>query len=137
MRHRLWASGFRLWVVGFWLWGVLAGAPLAQAPAPAGAPTGDPARGKRLYDETLRCYACHGFDGQSGSPRLVPMTRTQTAFITYVRKPASPAMPSFADAAMQDLADVYAHIRSLPTTAPSVEGVPILRDILERRRREN
>ena len=105
----------------------------AQIASPLGAPTGDPARGRRLYEQTLRCYACHGFDGQSGSPRLVPMTRTQAAFITYVRKPSSAAMPSFADAPMQDLADVYAHIRSLPTAAPSAESLPILRDILQRR----
>jgi len=116
---------------------VLVGVARAQTPAAPGAPTGDPARGKRLYELTLRCYACHGFDAQSGSPRLVPMTRTQAAFITYVRKPSSPAMPSFADASMQDLADVYAYIRSLPTTAPSVESLPILRDILQRRTREN
>jgi mono/diheme cytochrome c family protein len=108
----------------------------AQTQAPS-APTGDPVRGKRLYEQTLRCYACHGFDAQSGSPRLVPMTRTQAAFITYVRKPSSAAMPSFADAPMQDLADVYAYIRSLPTTTPSVESVPILREILERRSKQN
>ena len=105
----------------------------AQTQAPPGAPTGDPARGERLFEQTYRCYACHGFDAQSGSPRLVPMTRTQAAFITYVRKPSSPAMPSFADAPMQDLADVYAHIRSLPTPAPSVDSLPILRGILQRR----
>jgi mono/diheme cytochrome c family protein len=126
-----------LWAVGFGLWGILAGAPRAQTPAPQGAPTGDSMRGKRLYEQSLRCYACHGFDAQSGSPRLVPMTRTQAAFITLVRKPSSPAMPSFADAPMQDLVDVYAYIRSLPTTAPSVESLPLLRDILQRRGKQN
>jgi mono/diheme cytochrome c family protein len=115
----------------------MAGVAHGQTPGPPGAPTGDPGRGKRLYEQTLRCYACHGFDAQSGLPRLAPMTRTETAFITYVRKPSSPAMPSFADAPMQDLADVYAYIRSLPTAAPSVESVPILRDILERRSKQN
>ncbi|MBI2189609.1 MAG: cytochrome c [Acidobacteria bacterium] len=105
----------------------------AQTPAPPGTPTGDSVRGKRLYEQTFRCYGCHGYDAQSGSPRLVPMTRTQAAFITFVRKPSSPAMPSFADAPMQDLADVYAYIRSLPATAPSVDSLPILRDILQRR----
>jgi mono/diheme cytochrome c family protein len=109
----------------------------AQAPPPADVPTGDPVRGRRLYEQTLRCYACHGFDAQSGSPRLVPMTRTQAAFITYVRKPSSPAMPSFGDTPMPDLTDVYAYIRSLPTTAPSVDSLPILKDILQRRTKEN
>jgi mono/diheme cytochrome c family protein len=115
----------------------LTGVLRAQTQAPPGAPSGDPVRGKRLYEQTLRCYACHGFDAQSGSPRLVPMTRTQAAFLASVRKPSSAAMPSFADAPMQDLVDVYAYIRSLPTTAPSVETVPILRDILQRRTEQN
>ncbi len=116
---------------------VLVGNAHAQTSAAPGTATGDPARGKRLYEQSLRCYACHGFDAQSGSPRLLPMTRTQAAFITSVRKPSSAAMPSFADAPMQDLTDVYAHIRSLPTTAPSVESLPILQDILQRRTKQN
>jgi len=111
----------------------LAGVTEAQAPAAPGAPTGDPSRGKTLFEKTYRCYACHGFDAQSGSPRLVPMTRTQAAFTTYLRKPASPAMPTFADPPLQDLADVYAYIRSLPATAPSAESLPVLRDVLQRR----
>lgn len=116
---------------------VAVGVAHAQAPTVPGAPTGDPSRGKMLYENTYRCYACHGFDAQSGTPRLVPMTRTQAMFITYVRKPSSPAMPSFADVPMQDLADVYAYIRSLPTTAPSAESLPVLRDILQRRTKQD
>jgi len=118
----------------------LVGAAYAQAPATPGAPgtpTGDPARGRTFFEKTYRCYACHGFDAQSGSPRLVPMMRTEAAFITFLRKPSSAAMPAFADAPMRDLADVYAYIRSLPTTAPSAESLPILRDILDRRNTSN
>jgi mono/diheme cytochrome c family protein len=126
--------GFKLWALGVGLCGVLTA--VAPAQTPPDAPAGDRVRGKRLYEQTLRCYACHGFDAQTGSPRLVPMTRTQAAFIAFVRKPSSPAMPPFADAPMQDLTDVYAYIRSLPTTAPSVDSVPILREILQRRTRE-
>ncbi|MGH9258044.1 MAG: c-type cytochrome [Vicinamibacterales bacterium] len=116
--------------------GVLASALEAQTPSAAVTPTGDPSRGKTLFEKTYRCYACHGFDAQSGSPRLVPMTRTQAAFMTYLRKPASPAMPAFADVAMQDLADVYAYLRSLPATSPSVDSLPLLRDILQRRAKQ-
>jgi mono/diheme cytochrome c family protein len=108
----------------------------AQAPA-LSPPTGDARRGKDLFDTTLRCYACHGFDGQTGSPRLVPMTRPEAAFVAYLRKPATQGMPAFADAAEQDLRDVYAYIRSIPAAAPAVESIPILKGVLDRRARAN
>ena len=98
----------------------------------AQAPAGNAARGKTLFEKTLRCYACHGFDGQTGSPRLVPMARSEDAFITYLRKPATPGMPAFADVPRQDLVDVYAHIKSLRTDAPAVDSIPLLRDLIQR-----
>jgi mono/diheme cytochrome c family protein len=106
-------------------------APAAQAPlAP---PTGDATRGKALFEQTLRCYACHGFDGQTGSPRLVPMARSQEVFLAYVRKPATQGMPSFRDAAERDLVDVYAYIRSIPVAAPPADSIPLLKAITDRR----
>jgi mono/diheme cytochrome c family protein len=95
-------------------------------------PTGNAIRGKTLYDTTLRCYACHGFGGQTGTPRLVPMTRSEESFITYLRKPATPAMPAFADVPRPDLVDVYAYIRSLPTDAPAADSIPLLKDLIDR-----
>ena len=105
-----------------------------QNPTPA-ASSGDAKKGKALFEQTYRCYACHGFDGQSGSPRLVPMARTEDAFIAYLRKPSTPAMPPFADAPTADLADVYAYIRSLRPEAPPLENIPLLKDILEQVRK--
>ena len=58
---------------------------------------GDAARGKMLYTETYRCYACHGYKGETtapGAPRLVPPARSQDAFIAYVAKPSTPGMPA-------------------------------------------
>jgi len=113
---------------------------LAQAPAATAAlaaPTGNAPRGKTLFETTLRCYACHGFDAQTGSPRLVPMMRPEAAFLAYVRKPATQGMPSFADAQERDLLDVYAYIRSIPQAAPPVDSLPILKGILDRRSRAN
>lgn len=107
----------------------------AQNLAPA-TPSGDAKKGKALFEQTYRCYACHGFDGQSGSPRLVPMARTEDAFITYLRKPSTPAMPPFADVPTTDLADVYAYIRSLRPEAPPLENIPLLKDILEQVKRK-
>jgi mono/diheme cytochrome c family protein len=102
----------------------------AQSPA---APTGDAKHGKELFEKTYRCYACHGFDGQTGSPRLVPMARNQEAFLAYVRKPATDGMPKFSAAPERDLVDVYAYIRSIPVAAPPVEQIPLLKSVLDRR----
>ena len=108
----------------------------AQAPAPAG-PTGDAKHGRELFESSLRCYACHGYDGQTGSPRLVPMARPQEAFLAYVRKPSGRGMPSFAATPERDLADVYAYIRSIPPAAPAVDSLPLLKAIVERRTKAN
>jgi len=109
----------------------------AQAPTPLAAPTGNAQRGKVLFETTLRCYACHGFDGQTGSPRLVPMARAEDVFLAYVRKPATPGMPSFAAISDQDLRNVYAYIRSIPQAAPAPESVPLLKNVLDKRMKAN
>src|SRR4051812_35387731 len=109
----------------------------AQAPAAPGAPAGDAKHGKELFESSLRCYACHGFDGQTGSPRLVPMGRQQDAFIAYVRKPSGRGMPSFAATPERDLVDVYAYIRSITPAAPAVDSLPLLKAIAERRAKAN
>jgi mono/diheme cytochrome c family protein len=117
-----------------------AAAALAQsqpASAPLAAPTGNVQRGKVLFETTLRCYACHGFDGQTGSPRLVPMARAEDIFLAYLRKPATQGMPSFAATPEAELRDVYAYIRSIPQAAPAAESVPVLKSILDRRTKAN
>lgn len=119
---------------------ITAGAALAQSqpgPAPLASPTGNAQRGKVLYETTLRCYACHGFDGQTGSPRLVPMARAEDIFLAYVRKPATPGMPTFAATPEAELRDVYAYIRSIPQAAPPAENLPLLKGILDRRTKAN
>jgi mono/diheme cytochrome c family protein len=105
----------------------------SQPAAPLSAPTGNVQRGKVIFDTTLRCFACHGYDGQTGSPRLVPMARTEDIFLAYVRKPATPGMPSFAAVPEQQLRDVYAYIRSIPQAAPTADSVPLIKGILDRR----
>ena len=96
---------------------------------------GDAARGEPLYSDTFNCYACHGFDAQSGERRLVPLNYTQEGFITFVQSSPLPNMPAFPDASAQQLADIYAYIRTIPADAPALGDVPLLRDILERRTR--
>ena len=109
----------------------------SQTPTALAAPTGNAQRGKVVYDTTLRCFACHGYDGQTGSPRLVPMARSEDIFLAYVRKPATPGMPSFAAVPEQQLRDVYAYIRSIPQAAPAPDSVPLIKGILDRRTKAN
>ena len=114
--------------------GVLAGASLSaqQRTQPV---VGDAGRGRPLFSDTFNCYACHGFDGQSGERRLVPLNYTQEGFITFVQSSPLPNMPAFPDASAQQLADIYAYIRTIPADAPAVADVPLLRDVLERKAR--
>jgi len=94
---------------------------------------GDAARGQPLFADTFNCYACHGFDAQSGERRLVPLNYTQEGFITFVQSSPLPNMPAYPDASPQQLADIYAYIRTIPADAPPLGDVPLLRDILERK----
>jgi mono/diheme cytochrome c family protein len=112
---------------------VTTGSAHAQGQSSAARPGSDSTRGKQLFEKTYRCYACHGFDGQTGSPRLVPMQMTEQAFVAFLRKPPREAMPKFADVPEQDLADVYAYIKSIPVAAPPADSIPILKDVLQRR----
>ncbi len=96
---------------------------------------GDAARGQPLFADTFNCYACHGFDAQSGERRLVPLNYTQEGFITFVQSSPLPNMPAFPDASAQQLADIYAYIRTIPADAPALADVPLLRDILDRKTR--
>ena len=96
---------------------------------------GDASRGKPLFADTFNCYACHNFDAQSGERRLVPLNYTQEGFITFVQNSPLPNMPAFPDASAQQLADIYAYIRTIPADAPPLSNVPLLRDILERKTR--
>jgi mono/diheme cytochrome c family protein len=107
----------------------LAAQPQAQAIV------GDAARGAPLYSDTFNCYACHGFDAQSGERRLVPLNYTQEGFVTFVQSSPLPNMPAFPDASPQQLADIYAYIRTIPVDAPALADVPLLRDILDRKAR--
>lgn len=96
---------------------------------------GDAARGQTLFADTFNCYACHGFDALTGERRLLPMNYPQEGFITFVQNSPLPNMPAFPDASAQQLADIYAYIRTLSPAAPAVSEVPLLVDILERKER--
>ena len=111
---------------------VLCAAANAQPPTGNSGLVGNAQRGAKLFSDTYNCYACHGFDAQTGQRRLVPMKYTQEGFIAFVNRSPLPQMPAFADVPAQDLADIYAYIRSIPEDAPKVSDVPLLNDILQR-----
>lgn len=93
--------------------------------------TGNAEHGKTLFTSTYKCYACHGFDAQTGQRRLRPMNYTQQGFTTFVQNSPLPQMPAFPDVADSDLADIYAYILTIPIDAPAVEDIPLLESILE------
>ena len=89
---------------------------------------GDTQNGKRLF---LRngCYQCHGYAGQGGSAgaRLAQTKLPQAAFMAFVRNPAPGGMPPYRAKIMtdQELADVYAYIKSFPEPLPA-SSIPLL-----------
>ena len=116
---------------------LLLGVPASSQPptSTSQALVGNATRGAPLFSDTYNCYACHGFDGQTGERRLVPMNYTQDGFITFVQSSPLPNMPAFPDAPAQALADIYAYIRTIPVDAPAVNDIPLLRDIRDRKAR--
>jgi ubiquinol-cytochrome c reductase cytochrome c subunit len=94
------------------------------------APQGDAAKGKRIFLDN-RCFTCHGRVGQGGAyngpaPILAHTALPFDGFKGQIRNPAND-MPAYSDAELsdQDIADIYAFVRSLPG-AGSPQDHPIL-----------
>jgi mono/diheme cytochrome c family protein len=113
-----------------------------QAQAPAGPVTGNPANGKKLY-EAYTCYACHGFNGETGARVLVSNRSanlsTESGFIAFLRAranlaPTQPStrMPNYSAATLPDAQakDIYAYIRTFKSHAPPVDQIPVFNQIL-------
>jgi ubiquinol-cytochrome c reductase cytochrome c subunit len=91
-------------------------------------PSGDVPKGRKLYDG-YGCYQCHGRQAQGASatgPRLAPNPIAWAVFARYVRQPTGQMPPYTAKVASdQDLADIYAFLRSIPQPAPA-KSIPQL-----------
>jgi len=111
---------------------------LGAAPLWLGAQTNrdapDGSRGEYLFTEGYKCFACHGYDGQSGARRLVPMRFDVAGFTALVRNSPFQQMPSYNDVPPEDLAAIFAYIQSIPQDAPAVESVELLSEIAARQR---
>src|SRR5262249_17275270 len=105
---------------------------IANNPPPTSPVTGDAAAGKQLYFE-YSCYACHGYNGETGARAFVGNwgnLSTEEVFIRFLRGRAnyapenkSTSMPNFADTTMSDkqAKDIYAYIRTFKSTAPDLK----------------
>ena len=99
----------------------------AQSQPAATAPPGNRDNGKRLYEKST-FFFCHGTAGQGSvyGARLALVARNLQSFTRYVRQPAG-RMPAFTDRILsdQELADIFAYLRSLPAAKPVAE-IPLL-----------
>jgi mono/diheme cytochrome c family protein len=101
----------------------------AQAPPPAkesAPPAGNAQNGKKLF-ESYGCYQCHDHDGHGGAgARLAPNPIPFAQFSRYVRRPSGEMPPYTAKVVSdQDLADIYAFLRTIPAPPP-VKDIPQL-----------
>ena len=94
------------------------------------APAGDAAKGKAVFLKEA-CFTCHGRSGQGGAyngpaPILAHTALPFEGFKAQVRNPVDD-MPAYSDAVLsdQDIADIYAFVKSLPGSR-SPSDIPIL-----------
>jgi mono/diheme cytochrome c family protein len=92
-------------------------------------PAGNAQNGKRLFLAD-GCYECHGREGQgaaqTGAARIGPPQLSFEGFQSYVRSPKN-QMPPYSAKALpdQDLADIYAFLKSIPMP-PKGKDIPLL-----------
>jgi mono/diheme cytochrome c family protein len=114
----------------------------AQAQAAAGAAAGNPVTGKKLY-ESYFCYACHGYNGETGArvllPGRSPSLASESTFIAFLRARAnlaptqpSTSMPNYSATTLTDAQarDIYAHIRKFKSESPDVNDIAAFKQIL-------
>ena len=122
-------SGERL-ARGLLLIAIAASVGIADAQSPA---SPNAANGRRLFEKD-GCYQCHGYAGQGGrdGARLAATAMNAQAFVRYVRGPFG-AMPAFTAKVLPDeeLADIYAYLKSLPTAA-AAKDIPALTRVREK-----
>lgn len=89
---------------------------------------GEAEKGRAIFMKNA-CYQCHGVIGQGGlaGARLMQTKLSQAGFIGFVRNPPPSGMPQFRAKVMsdQELADVYAYIKSIPPPM-AAKDIPLL-----------
>ena len=96
--------------------------PAAQAGA---APAGNVENGKKAFIQH-GCFSCHGFSAEGGpGARLAQNPIPFQAFVQYVRRPRRSMPPYGTQLSDQELADIYAFIKSIPPS-PDAKSIPLL-----------
>lgn len=95
-------------------------------------PAGDVARGQAVFERT-GCWQCHGYQGQGGreGPRIAsPVPMNWQVLSTFIRTTKGD-MPPYTEKVLsnQDLADIYAYLRSIPP-APEFKSIPLLNGLI-------
>jgi mono/diheme cytochrome c family protein len=107
-----------------------AGAHQAPAEPQKPATTGNASLGKQLFLD-YSCWACHGYNAQTGNgARLLPPRFTERQFTMYLRTPRTRQMPAYTAKVLSDAeaAHIYAYILSLPREPPLTD-VPLLNQL--------
>ena len=122
-------------------------AEVRNVPPPTSPVTGNAAAGKALY-YSFGCYACHGYNGETGARAFVGRwgnLATEQTFLTFLRGRAnvapvvpSTSMPNFSEASLSDkqAKDIYAYIRTFKSSAPEVKEIPTLNAIVDAAKQE-
>jgi mono/diheme cytochrome c family protein len=89
------------------------------------APAGNVENGRKAFIQH-GCFSCHGFSGEGGAgPRLAQNSIPFQAFAQYIRRPKL-TMPPFGNQVLdQELADIYAFLKSIPAS-PNPKNIPLL-----------
>ncbi len=112
-----------------------------NAQPPTSPVTGSAVNGKTLF-YNYSCYACHGFNGETGRAFVGNWSfnlATEANFVSFLRfranvAPATPStsMPNYAENTLSDkqAKDIYAYIRTFKSHAPELKDIPTLNQIV-------
>lgn len=96
--------------------------PASQA---AAAPAGNVENGKKAFVQH-GCFSCHGYSAEGGpGARLAQNSIPFQGFVQYVRRPRRSMPPYGTQVSDQELADIYAFIKSIPPS-PDAKSIPLL-----------
>ncbi len=122
--------------------GARGAAPAGNTQMPTSPVTGSAANGKALF-YSYSCYACHGYNGETGRAFVGNWSSnlaSEENFVRFLRArsnqaPVAPStsMPNFPENSLSDkqAKDIYAYIRTFKSGPPDLKNIAVLNQILE------
>lgn len=99
--------------------------PQSQKAAAPGDKAGNIENGRQAFLKH-GCFSCHGYSGEGGrGARLVQNPIPLDVFAQYVREPKRNMPPFGTQVSEQELADMYAFLKSIPPS-PNAKSIPLL-----------